>query len=117
MLDRLKRQLPAIFAGLGVLGLAVAAGLFLVQGEIDRWVITSAAVGLIFVVYALLERPESLRETVTTRDVRYGANTLVMTVAFVGILALLNVLGNRFSYRWDLTESKDFSLSPQTEQV
>src|SRR5262245_37955342 len=117
MLERLKRQLPAIFTGLGVLGLAGAAGLFLVQGEVDRWVITLAAVGLIFVVYAVLERPESLRETVTTRDVRYGANTLVMTVAFVGILALLNVLGSRFSHRWDLTESKDFSITPQTEQV
>jgi ABC-type uncharacterized transport system involved in gliding motility auxiliary subunit len=117
MIERLKRRLPAIFTALGVLGLAAAAGLYLVQGQADRWVITAAAIGLVFVVYALLEQPESLRDVVTTRDVRYGGNTLLMTTAFVGILALLNVFANRFSYRWDLTEAKDFSISPQTQQV
>ena len=117
MIEQVRRRLPAIFTALGVLGIAVAIGLFLVQGEADRWVITAGAVGLIFIVYALLEQPETLRETVTARDVRYGGNTLLMTVAFLGILALLNVVANRFSYQWDLTETKDFSLSPQTQQV
>jgi ABC-type uncharacterized transport system involved in gliding motility auxiliary subunit len=113
----IRQRLPAIFTGLGVLALVAAAGLFLVQGEADRWVLTAAAVGVIFLVYALLERPESVKTTMTGREVRHGGNTLVMTVAFLGILVLANVLGNRFSYRWDLTETRDFSLSPQTIEL
>lgn len=117
MIHRVREQLPAIFTGLGVLALVGAAGLFLVQGEADRWVLTAAAVGAIFLVYALLERPETVRTTVTGREARYGGNTVLMTVAFLGVLVLLNVLGTRFSYRWDLTEGKDFSLSPQTIEL
>jgi ABC-type uncharacterized transport system involved in gliding motility auxiliary subunit len=117
MLDSLRRQLPAIFTILGLLSLAVGGGLYLVFGEPNRWVLTAGAIGVIFLVYAVLERPEAVRQTVTGREARYGGNTLVMTVAFVGIVGLVNFLGARHSYRWDLTETKDFSLNPQTIQV
>ncbi|HEY3110995.1 MAG TPA: Gldg family protein, partial [Chloroflexota bacterium] len=117
MLDSIRRQLPAIFTILGLLSLAVSAGLYLIYNEANRWVLTAGAIGLIFIVYAILERPEVVRESVTGRELRYGANSLVMTVAFVGIVALVNFLGARHTYRWDLTETKDFSLSPQTIKV
>jgi ABC-type uncharacterized transport system involved in gliding motility auxiliary subunit len=117
MLDSLRRQLPAIFTILGLLSLVLCGGLYLVYNEANRWVLTAGAIGLIFIVYAILERPEVVRESVTGREVRYGANSLVMTVAFIGIVGLLNFLGARHTYQWDLTESKDFSLSPQTIQV
>jgi ABC-type uncharacterized transport system involved in gliding motility auxiliary subunit len=117
MLDSIRRQLPAIFTILGLLSLAVSGGLYLIYNEANRSVLTAGAIGLIFIVYAILERPEVVRESVTGREVRYGANSLVMTLAFVGIVALVNFLGARHTYRWDLTETKDFSLSPQTIQV
>jgi ABC-type uncharacterized transport system involved in gliding motility auxiliary subunit len=116
-MDALRRQLPAIFTILGILSLAASGGLYLVYSEANRWVLTAGAIGIIFLVYAVLERPESLREMATGRGVRYGGNTLLMTLAFIGIVALLNVLTARHTYRWDLTETKDFSLSPQTIQV
>lgn len=118
MLERVRGQLPAIFTILGLLSLALAGGLYLVySGELNRWVLTSAAIGVIFLVYAVLEQPETVRASVTGREVRYGGNTLVMTVAFFGILVLINVLAARFSQRWDLTQNKDFSLNPQTIKV
>src|SRR5689334_17726175 len=117
MLDSLRRQLPAIFTILGVVSLVAAAGLYFVYAEANRWVLTAAAIGIIFLVYAILERPEAVKSSVTGREVRYGGNTVVMTAAFIGILALGNVLASRHTYRWDLTENKDFSLSPQTIQV
>jgi len=40
-----------------------------------------------------------------------------MTLAFVGIVAVLNFLGQQHHKRFDLTENKDFSLSPQTIQI
>src|SRR5689334_15860866 len=51
------------------------------------------------------------------RQVRFGANATVMTIALIGILIFLNILAVRNHKRWDLTANKDFSLSQQTVQI
>lgn len=117
MLARIRRQLPTLFTVLGALALVAGAALFLVYGQANRWVLTAGAIGVIFLVYALLEQPQGVQRSLASREARYGGNTVLLTGAFVGIVALANVLSARHSYRWDLTETKDFSLSPQSIQV
>jgi ABC-type uncharacterized transport system involved in gliding motility auxiliary subunit len=51
------------------------------------------------------------------RQVRFGANAMVMTIALIGILVFINILAVRNHKRWDLTANQDFSLSPQTVQI
>jgi ABC-type uncharacterized transport system involved in gliding motility auxiliary subunit len=51
------------------------------------------------------------------RQLRFGANATVMTIALLGILIFLNILAARNHKRWDLTANKDFSLSQQTAQI
>jgi ABC-type uncharacterized transport system involved in gliding motility auxiliary subunit len=51
------------------------------------------------------------------RQVRFGANATVMTIALIGILVLANILAVRNHKRWDLTADQTFSLSPQTVQI
>ena len=46
-----------------------------------------------------------------------GANSLLMILLFVGILAIVNFLAARHSIRWDLSENQNFSLAPQTHRV
>jgi len=53
----------------------------------------------------------------TKRQVRFGANATVMTIALLGILIFLNILAVRNHKRWDLTANQDFSLSQQTVQI
>lgn len=55
--------------------------------------------------------------TAQRRGLRFGASAAIMTIALVGILVLINVLAVRYHQRWDLTASKDFSLSAQTIQI
>lgn len=59
----------------------------------------------------------TLVKALTSRQTRRGSNTLIMVVAFIAIVGLLNFLASRYFYRWDLTESGMFTLSPQTKQV
>ena len=40
-----------------------------------------------------------------------------MSVAFVGILIMANYLAGRYHYRYDATELKEHTLSPQSVQV
>jgi ABC-type uncharacterized transport system involved in gliding motility auxiliary subunit len=51
------------------------------------------------------------------RQVRFGFNATVMTLALLAILVLLNVLATRNHVRWDLTAEGAFSLSPQSIDI
>jgi len=60
-----------------------------------------------------------MRKTWNVRGHRLvrGGSTAVLSVAVIGILVLTNVLGARFSARWDLTATGEFTLSDQTQSV
>ncbi len=64
-------------------------------------------------VYVVLE-PEKIRQAITGRQARYGSNALVMTVAFLGILIVGNVLTFQNPKRWDVTQDKTNTLAPET---
>src|SRR5690349_5642366 len=51
------------------------------------------------------------------RQVRYGTNALIMTIALIAILVFVNILAERNHKRWDLTANQAFSLSQQTVQI
>ena len=58
-----------------------------------------------------------IRDHFRQRSTRLGANTAVMTVAVVAILALLNFLGYRHHKRVDVTAEQLYSLSDQTRKI
>jgi len=82
--------------------------------DVNRYLLVSA--GLIILglaAYAIME-PDRVRRFFTGRQARYGSNALVMTIAFLGIL----IVGNVLAYQnpvpiADLTEDKVNTLSPE----
>lgn len=105
---------------LAPVGLAVMAGSWVytltgrpLPGQLGVWLVCGFALVLLHLVLAW----EDIDRAVGRRQLRYGANMLVLTVAFLGILVLLNwvVYGN--SKRWDLTKSQKFTLSEQSRKV
>jgi ABC-type uncharacterized transport system involved in gliding motility auxiliary subunit len=105
---------------LGVMGvaLAVAGAIGYSLAPEKLWLVAlmggSALLCLIlfFVVHFI-----SLKAFSTRRSTRMGANSLLMILLFVGILAIVNFLAARHSIRWDLSENQNFSLAPQTYRV
>lgn len=51
------------------------------------------------------------------KTTRRKAHSGLYTLLVIGVLILVNVLGQRFPWRADLTISKEFSLAPQTIEV
>ena len=105
---------------LAPVGLAVMAGAWVytltgrpLPGQLGVWLVCGFALVLLHLVLAW----EDIDRAVGRRQLRYGANMVVLTVAFLGILVLLNwvVYGN--SKRWDLTKSQKFTLSEQSRKV
>src|SRR5437016_5050093 len=73
--------------------------------------------GALLVVAALLARIEDYRGLLGRRTTRYGVNAAVMILLVLGVTGLVQALAAQHSWRYDLTENKRFSLSPQTIQL
>jgi ABC-type uncharacterized transport system involved in gliding motility auxiliary subunit len=112
----MRKALPFV----APVGLAVMAGAWVftltgrpLPGQLGVWLTAGFALVLLHLVLAW----EDIDRAVGRRQLRYGANMVVLSLAFLGILVLLNwvVYGN--SKRWDLTESRKFTLSEQSLKV
>jgi len=105
---------------LGVIGLvlAVAGAIAYSLAPEKLWLVTLVegsallCLTLFFVVHF-----SGLKAFSTRRSTRMGANSLLMILLFVCILAVINFLAARHSIRWDLSENQNFTLAPQTHRV
>ena len=102
---------------LGLAVLVVAAILPFLRPEWARLRWTLVAAGVLLVLASLLARVEDFRGLVGRRTMRYGVNTAVAVALVLGATVVVQALSFRHSARWDLTENKRFSLSPQTIQL
>jgi gliding motility-associatede transport system auxiliary component len=96
-----------------------AAGLATYLAWPQRPLITSLLEGLALVcllVYAAANA-RALRTLSAGRAVRVGLHSGLLTVTFIAVIGLANVLAARHSLRWDLSGSGQFSLSPQTLKI
>lgn len=99
---------------LALLAILFSIGWYIVQRQFD--LVLQISLGLIVIglaLYALLD-PENVRQQLTGRQARYGSNALVLTVAFIGILVVINYLVFKNTKRWDLTEGKQYTLTKET---
>jgi ABC-type uncharacterized transport system involved in gliding motility auxiliary subunit len=119
--------LGLILSGLGlltVLGILVvrafaAFGLYTPPDAelLNRVLIIAAGIFVLgFAVYALLD-PERVRKLLTGRQARYGSNSFILFIAFIGILVVVNILAQQYPQRWDVTEDKQHTLAPETIQA
>jgi len=108
------RRFAPIGLYIALVAAVVSVGLYIVQREFNIYL--QISLGFVFfglALFALLD-PERVRQLITGRQARYGSNALVLSLAFVGIVVLLNYFIYQNSKRWDLTEDKQFTLAPET---
>ncbi|MEY3990581.1 MAG: hypothetical protein RI985_1662 [Chloroflexota bacterium] len=60
---------------------------------------------------------DTLKSIFGGRSVRYGANATAMTLLFVAVLVMVNVLAVRYPQRIDMTATQQFTISQQTKQI
>ncbi len=130
-MERAKRFIKAynfILGYLAVAALLAALIRYILYRQMDNWLwgflIGGGVAGVLFIVAYAWTQPEQVRalpkrtrDILLRRGTRYGTNAVVMSVAFVGILILLNYLGGRYHKVIDATELKEYSLTPQSIQV
>ena len=112
-MKRWFRHLPLPLA-LAALITAGAASYFKWPGWISVAAFVTAAVLLLV---GLLAEIEGLGEVFRRRGTRFGMALAVAGTLVLVLVAAVNWLGNRHFHRWDLTRSRMFSLSEQTQQI
>jgi len=105
---------------LGVIGvvLAVAGAIGYSLAPEKLWLVTLLeGLALFCLILFVVVHFIRLKAFSARRSTRMGANSLLMILLFVGILAIINFLAASHSIRWDLSENQNFSLAPQTHRV
>ena len=96
----------------------VATGTFTIASpeNLTRWIYAGAGIIVLGIaVYFILE-PDKVRRFLTGRQARYGSNSLIVSLAFLGILIFANVLAfqNPLPIA-DLTEDDSNTLSKELQ--
>ena len=108
------RRFAPIGLYLALLAALVAGGLYIVERSWNLPLQISLAVIVIgLAAFAVLD-PGRVRQALVGRQARYGSNAAIILIAFAGILIALNYLVYKNDKRWDLTEDKTNSLTPET---
>jgi ABC-type uncharacterized transport system involved in gliding motility auxiliary subunit len=111
--NQIKRFAP-IGLYVAILAALVSGGLYIVQRSFNLPLQISLALIVVgLAAYALMD-PHHLRELLTGRQARYSSNAVVLTIAFIGIVIVINYLAYKNPVRWDLTEDKQHTLSKET---
>ena len=90
---------------------------FFTENVFDPYVLVHLALGGVCLAAYLITRGRGFLASLRRRSTRYGLGAAVYSLLLAGVLVLANYLGVRHHYRWDLTESRVYSLSPQTAKV
>lgn len=111
-------NLVRAYAGwLGLVCVLAAGALVLFVPWLKRLEYALLIAGVVLIVAGLLLNGGKLRGVLGHRATRYGAGAGVMIVLALGIVVFANALSMRHSTRWDLTENRRNTLSPQTIQL
>ncbi|PKN91300.1 MAG: hypothetical protein CVU44_19490 [Chloroflexi bacterium HGW-Chloroflexi-6] len=129
MNDKFKKYAPL---GLVISGLALLAaiGLFLTSALSSARIVTlpdpelitrglwaSAAVVMLGLAVTAFLDAEGVRKFFTGRQARYGSNSAILLLAFLGVLFFINALVFDNPKTWDVTEDQQNTLSPETVAI
>jgi ABC-type uncharacterized transport system involved in gliding motility auxiliary subunit len=106
-----------ISISVSLIALAVGIGIYIIQRQWNLYL--QICLGLFIIglaVYVALD-PGAIRKALTGRQAKYGSNAIILTLAFLGILVVINYLVFKNVKQWDLTADKSNTLAKETLDV
>lgn len=99
---------------LAAAALLAAGVLYVLNRRMDVYVQVLLGATVVLLVAGFLLDPDRVRVFLRGRQARYGGNALVLSLAVLGIVAILNYLAYQNPESWDLTEDQQYTLAPET---
>ena len=110
-------RLSGLLGLLGALALVGAVVAMTAAGTITRLAMALYLLAAVLLASFLAPRIEEIGELLSSRMARQGSTVVAFSVAVIGILVLINVVGDRYSQQLDITAARQFTLSDQTVKV
>jgi ABC-type uncharacterized transport system involved in gliding motility auxiliary subunit len=113
-------MLKRILGLLGWLGVALvfaAVAIRFLKPEYQEYYNGLAIGGLVCTLLYILSQWREIGQSFSGRQARFGTLAAASVFVVLGILIAINYLSTRYNKRWDLTASRQFSLSDQTKKV
>ncbi len=106
---------PILIAG--VIGLIVGAVLLAFIGSLKLYGGIVIGIGAVLVLLVGISYFSQVLAAFFSRTGRYGVNTVIMTAAFFGLVALVNYVAFENHVRSDTTATNQFSLAHRTQDL
>jgi len=106
---------PILIAG--VIGLIVGAVLLAFIGSLKLYGGIVIGIGAVLILLVAVSYFSQVLAAFFSRTGRYGVNTVIMTAAFFGLVALVNYVAFENHVRSDTTATNQFSLAQRTRDL
>jgi ABC-type uncharacterized transport system involved in gliding motility auxiliary subunit len=90
---------------------------FFTENLFDPYVLVHLRLGAILIVAYLVTQGKNFVASFGRRSTNTASARRSTPSSLVAVLVVLNIFSARYNQRWDLTESRVFSLSPQTVKL
>lgn len=112
----MKRFVSYLWIAL-VLVLCFSFGLFKLYPKYILYSKILAGIGFVLFVICLIAQASLIIALMRSRAIKFGFNSLILTISFIAILVVINLMVDKHNVRKDLTKDKIYSLSPQTLKI
>lgn len=114
----MKMKATANIVGfIGLLGLIAGGITYHVEGGFGPVPTALLIAGGIFAVFCLIVNVGGVMGFVRSRKVLYGGNLVLAVALMLAILVVFQLIVTKADKRFDLTETKRYSISPQSQQI
>src|SRR5574341_283666 len=110
------KRLGTLAAIAGVVLLAFGGMGSLVYPGMRGWLVSLLAGGVLLLLAAYVHL-DAIARQLACRQTKYGLNVLLMVLLLLAIIVFVEIFSRSYNKRFDLTEGKRFTLSPQTVKV
>jgi ABC-type uncharacterized transport system involved in gliding motility auxiliary subunit len=111
------RRSAALYGILGLVLLVFGLVDYFIASGFRLFVWVNLAGGLFAIVLWITSSRSALASISTGRSARYGANAVIYSLAYIGLLVAINYISTLHHTRLDLTAEKVYSLSSQSVNV
>jgi len=111
------RKLAPISLYLAFAAALVSMALYFIRRDFDIYLQISLGVFVLGLAIFIILDPGRVKTALTGRQARHGSNAALLSLAFLGILVVVNYFVYQNTQRWDLTEDKVNTLADETLEI
>jgi len=111
------KRILGLLGWLGVALVFAAVAIRFLKPEYQQYYNGLAIAGLVCTLLYMLSQWREIGQSFSGRQARFGSLAAASVLVVIGIIGAINYISTKYNKRWDLTASRQFSLSDQTKKV